>query len=209
MAREWTDDQKQEASRRAKKQGLGRKAQVTTGPSAEALLMAQAQSTPAEVTNQPMSEVVDAETMGEDKGNVSHTQPGKVRVYKPTSFGFKPRWIPATNLAQALKNGFLPNCPDCDGQCGDGMNDCPSRDPRAYRICPIPECQKKVYDYVKGEAEKAEPDPALIDDDAYELATPALRTKALMDRHMLGLHPTEAAAAGIVAPAQRTLVGAK
>ena len=210
MPRTWTDEQKQEASRKAKEQGLGRKAQVTTGPSAEALLIAQAQGAPAKVTTQPMSELVDAETMGEDKGNVSHTQPGKVRVYKPTPYGFKVKYIPSTNLTQALANGFKATCPDCGAECGDGVNDCPGRAKRAYRMCPVPQCQKKVYDYILDLDEVEDDDDEMkIEDDAYNLSTPELRTKAVLDKHMLALHPNEAAAAGIVAPAQRTLIGAK
>lgn len=209
MAREWTDEQRAVAREQAIKQGLGRKAAVTEAPSAEQMLIAQAQGTAPQVTTQNLSSVVDKETMGDDSGKVTHTKQGLIRVYKPTQFGYKPRVIPATNLAQALKGGFLPHCPECNPgglpgkDCGDGINDCPAREDRAYRVCPIPQCGKKVYDYQQDMTVASDEDPSRIDDDAYMQSTPELRTKAVMDKHMLGRHPNEAAAAGIVAPAQR------
>lgn len=206
MTREWTDEQRAAASERAKAQWASQK---TTAPSDAQMLMAQAQSTAEQVSTQRLEDVVEAEVLGDDRGDVTHTQPGKVRVYKPTPYGYKPREIPVTGLAQALDGGFLPNCPDCHGQCGDGVNDCPGREKRAYRQCPVPQCRKKVYDFIQGLDVEDADDPMKIEDDAYALSTPELRTKALMDKHMLVLHPNEAAAAGIVAPAQRTLVGAK
>lgn len=207
--REWTDEQREVARARAIKQGLGQKAKVATaveGPSAEALLLAQAQATPAIHTKENLVDVVGEEVTQNDTGTVTHTKPGKVRVYKPTPYGYKAREIPSTNYPMAMRSGFLPNCPDCGGQCGDGINDCPVRTKRAYRICPIPQCGKKIHDYEQSEIDATEgdpDDPMVIRDDAYMQSTPELRTKAVMDKHMLQLHPNEAAAAGIVAPAQR------
>ncbi len=207
----WTEEQRLEARNRAIKQGLGRKAEITESPSAEAILLAQTQSTAPQVTTEDLAAVVDRETMGDDRGTVSHTKPGLVRVYKPTQYGYKPRMIPATNLAQALKGGFLAHCPDCnprgiDGEdCADGINDCPVRAKRFYRTCPVPACGKNVYDYQQDAEEDGDQDEMKIRDDAYRQATPELRTQALMDRHMLGVHPNEAAAAGIVAPNQRAV----
>lgn len=209
MARKWTDEQRAEARRKAIAQGLGRKADVTEAPSAEQILIAQAQATAPQVTSEDLRDVVDKETMGDDKGSVSHTKPGLVRVYKPTPYGYKAREIPVTNLAQALKGGFLAHCPDCnaagiDGQdCGDAPNDCPSREKRMYRTCPVPQCGKKVYDYLQDVEVAEDDDPMKIVDDAYLQSTPELRTKSVLDKHMLALHPNEAAAAGIVAPARR------
>ncbi len=211
MVREWTDDQRVEARERAIKQGLGRKGEITEAPSAEAMLLAKAQGTPPQQTTEELSAVIDKETMGGDRGTIDHTKPGLVRVYKPTAYGFKPRRIPVTNLAQALKGGFLPHCPDCnprgiDGEdCGDGINDCPAREKRAYRVCPIPQCGKQIYDYQQDIAGEQDEDAMRIDDDAYMQATPALRTKSVLDKHMLSLHPNEAAAAGIVAPSLRAV----
>jgi hypothetical protein len=39
-------------------------------------------------------------------------------------------------------------------------------------------------------------DPNLIQDETYLAATPALRTKAVLDTHMQAIHPAEAAAMG-------------
>lgn len=216
MPREWTSEQRTEASEKAKerwqKQG-GQRAAIVESPSPEQMLISKAQATAPQVSTQDLSEVMDKETMGNDRGTVSHTKPGKVRVYKPTPYGYKAREIPVTNLAQALKGGFLAHCPDCNAagipgkDCGDGPNDCPNREKRAYRKCPVPQCGKKIYDYLQDIEETGEDDDMKINDDAYAQSTPELRTKSVMDKHMLVLHPNEAAAAGIVAPAQRTLVG--
>ncbi len=209
MSRTWTEEQRIEARRRAIQQGLGRKATITESPSPEQMLIAQAQQAAPQVSRQNLTEVVDKETMGDDRGSVSHTRPGLVRVYKPTPYGYKPRTIPVTNLGQALKGGFLPHCPDCnpgglEGQdCASGPNDCPAREKRMYRVCPVPQCGKKIYDYQQQVATELGEDSMRVEDDAYMQSTPELRTKAVMDKHMLGLHPNEAAAAGIVAPSQR------
>ena len=76
---------------------------------------------------------------------------------------------------------------------------------RAYRVCPIPQCGKQIYDYQQDIAGEQDEDAMRIDDDAYMQATPALRTKSVLDKHMLSLHPNEAAAAGIVAPSLRAV----
>ncbi len=199
MPREWTEEQREEARQRAKKHNFGKKATVTQGPSEEALLLAQAQGKPSVVTTDNISEE-------DETGTVTHTKPGLVRVYKPTPFGYKARYIPATNVPMALKNGFLARCPDCGGECGDGANDCPQRPKRMYRTCSVPQCGKKIFDFEQQEIDALEGDqndPMAIRDDAYMQSTPELRTKAVMDKHMLLIHPNEAAAAGILAPAQR------
>ena len=185
----------------------GTAAAVVEKPSAEQMLIAKAQGTPAVVTDQDLSEVVDKETLGDDRGRVTHTKPGRVAVYKPTPYGYKRREIPATGLPQALKNGFLPNCPDCGGECDSGPNDCPKRPKRMYRRCMVPSCGHKVYDYqpdeidlALGEDQESKEDEAMIKDDAYMESTPELRTKAMMDKHMWGRQSTVAAAAGIKDP---------
>ncbi len=203
MPRQWTEGQREEARQRAKEHGFGRKANVTHGPSDEALLLARAQATPSVVTKDNLEgeEVTDG-----DSGTVTHTKPGLVRVYKPTPFGYKARYIPATNVTAALNNGFLGKCPDCNGECGDGPNDCPERPKRMYRTCPVPQCGKQIFDYEQKDIDALEDDaedPMAIRDDAYMQSTPQLRTKAVLDKHMLIRHPNEAAAAGIVAPVQR------
>ena len=212
MPREWTEDQRAEASQQAKKRWAkqgGQRASVTVAPSAEQMLISQAQATPPQVTTQDLRDVMDKETVGDDRGVVSHTKPSKVRVYKPTPYGYKAREIPVTNLAQALEGGFLPHCPDCNeagipgADCGDGPNDCPNREKRMYRVCPVPQCGKKIHDYLQDIEVTDEDDEMKIVDDSYMQSTPELRTKSVMDKHMLVLHPNEAAAAGIVAPMQR------
>ncbi len=199
MPREWTEEQREEARQRAKRHNFGKKAVVTQGPSDEALLVAQATAAPAVVTKDDISDE------GE-RATVTHTKTGRTRVYKPTAYGYKARYIPNTNVPMALSNGFLAKCPDCGGECGDGVNDCPNRPKRMYRICPVPQCGKQIFDFEQKDIdalEGDEGDPMAIKDDAYMQSTPELRTKAVMDKHMLAIHPNEAAAAGILAPAQR------
>jgi len=209
MAREWTDEQREAQRQRAKAQGLGRRASVVEAPSAEQMMIAQAQQQGPQVLTQDLRNVQGNESMGDDAGTVSHTKANRVRVYKPTAYGFKPKIIPVTNLGMVIKNGWLPHCPDCnpsglDGaDCGDGVNDCPAKEKRQFRVCPVPQCGKRVYDYEQDIAKLEENDPEQIEDDAYMQSTAALRTKAVLDKHMLARHPNEAAAAGIVAPAQR------
>ena len=207
MPRTWTEEQRQTARERGKRQWEGRKASVTVGPSAEQMLIAQAQATPPVQTEQNLQEVAGDDGMVKGaRGGVSHTRPGRVAVYKPTPLGYRRREIPVTNLGMALANGFLPKCPQCGGECGFGINDCPGRPKRAYRQCRIPTCGHKVYDFQVEEMEDVETeDSMLIQDNAYLESTPALRTKAMLDKHMLVRHPTEAAAAGIVAPNQRAV----
>jgi len=201
MARTWTPEQREEARQRAIKSGLGRKASVSDGPSAEQLLMAKAEGTPAVQTREDLADVVDKDVLQDDSGHVDHTKPGRVAVYKPTPLGYRRRDIPVTNLGMALRNGFLPKCPDCGGECGYGMNDCPGRPKRLYRVCTIPGCGHRVYDFQAVSAEEIvenPDDPSLIQDDAYLNSTPESRTKAMMDKHKLARHPTEAAAEGIM-----------
>ena len=217
MSREWTKEQRAEASQKAKERwqkGGGQRAAITEAPSAEQMLISQAQATAPQVSTQDLSDVMEKGALGDDKGTVSHTKPGKVRVYKPTPYGYRAREIPVTNLSQALKGGFLPHCPDCNAagipaaDCGDGPNDCPNREKPMYRKCPVPPCGEEVDGYLQASEIMDEVDAMKLRDDADEQSTPALRTKSVLDKHMLVLHPNEAAAAGIVAPSQRTLVGA-
>ncbi len=199
MPRKWTEEQREEARQRAKQHNFGRRATVTHGPSDEALLIAQAQAKPSVVTTDNLTEE-------KDRGTVTHTKSGLVRVYKPTAYGYKAKYIPATNVTMALANGFLARCPDCNGECGDGPNDCPERPKRMYRQCAVPQCGKKIFDYEQKDIDAADidaADPMAIRDDSYMQSTPELRTKAVLDKHMLLIHPNEAAAAGILAPAQR------
>lgn len=145
----------------------------------------------------------DREARGpDDHGSISHTTMPKVTMWKPNPpFGWTPREVPVANIGMLLDNGWAPRCPDCGtADCTSDPNSCSGRSPLAYRECPV--CNKKVFDNVAFEsdlnADDEEPDPNKIADDAYITATPASRTKARLDRHMLGFHPEEAAARGLI-----------
>ncbi|KKM16942.1 hypothetical protein LCGC14_1680800, partial [marine sediment metagenome] len=72
MPREWTDEQKAEASRRAKERGFGR---------SPAVLIAEQEA-------RPMEETVDR--VQDEDGNpvtTTHTRPGTTIMYKPLEHG--------------------------------------------------------------------------------------------------------------------------
>ena len=89
-----------------------------------------------------------------------------------------------------LRNGWHSVCPDCSGQHSSDPNACPKRAPVAVRVCPVPSCGTRIYDNkVLGDVEAtATVDPNVIKDDAYEVSTPASRTKAELDLHLWVKH---------------------
>jgi len=130
-------------------------------------------------------------------GTVEHIGPSLVTLYKPNPpFGYIPRQVPVTNIDTCLDNGFLTECPDCGTDaCTTDPNSCTGREPRAYRQCQF--CGKKCYDPLTAASDMSDPDdPNLIQDEYSTLATPSLRTKAVLDAHQLAFHPAEAAATG-------------
>lgn len=198
MPRTWTKEQRATASRRMKAGMTGQVAQVTIGPTEEQLIIAQSQGK-IDVSQEDIYELATRREAGqEDSGSITHQRPGMVQVYKPTPWGYSPRSIPVTNLPNVLSQGWKPKCPDCGGSCTAEPNSCPGRDPMAYRICPVAGCRKKVYDFQHTETEETSDDPNLIQDEAYIQSTPAARTKAGLDVHILARHPTEARAAGLI-----------
>jgi hypothetical protein len=139
----------------------------------------------------------EADRKAVEGGRVEHITPGMVTLYKPNPpFGYLPRQVPVSNIDICLDNGFLVDCPDCGQDCGIDPNSCTGRAPRAFRQCQF--CGKKCYDPMTGAGLGVvdTEDPNLIQDEHSSLATPALRTKAVLDAHQLAFHPTEAVAAG-------------
>ena len=194
MPRTWTREQREAQSRRMK----GQVGQVTIGPTEEQLIIAQSQGK-IDVSQEDIFDLAVKRAQGqEDTGTIRHQRPGMVRVYKPTPWGYSPRDIPVTNLPNVLMQGWKPKCPDCGGSCSAEPNSCPGREKVAYRMCPVAGCSKKVYDFQHTETQEASDDPNLIQDEAYIQSTPAARTKAALDVHILSRHPTEARAAGLI-----------
>lgn len=198
MARQWTKEQRAAQSRRMKAGMTGQAAQVSIGPTEEQLIIAQSQGK-IDVSQEDIFDLAaKRETGQEDTGSITHQRPGMVQVYKPTPWGYTPRLIPVTNLPNVLSQGWKPKCPDCGGFCTAEPNSCSGREKVAYRICPVAGCKKRVYDFQQQGTEEASDDPSLIQDEAYIQSTPAARTKAGLDVHILSRHPTEARAAGLI-----------
>ena len=130
-----------------------------------------------------------------DRGTATHRRPVQVWAWKPTAYGYRPRQIMSTNLANALADGWLPYCGDCGQEtCGvttDG-NACTGREPLAFRRCP--ECHKKVFDAPNPTPlptrEGEEADPNEITDDQFNEVTPERRTRTRLETHMATYHPS-------------------
>ena len=190
MAREWTDEQKAEASERAKAQGLGKKAAVEV----QELSPRNATVDSADVflakNEGGMVRTVDTEK-GEDGSPVTteHTRPGTLTMYKPTETqGFVPRTVSSTAIRMLLKQGWSEHCPECgkdhlgkDGKPSTDPNLCTARDPVAVRVCRV--CEKRIYDNVRfSEDEVAEnDDPNVIRTDTDDGSTPEHRTAIVLN----------------------------
>ena len=203
MAREWTDEQRAEASRRAKERGFGAKVR-----------------TPAAVAVQDVERVSDEQTAvfqakhsgglvktvdqaeGEDGAAITttHTRPGTLTMYKPTEGqGYTPRTVSASAIKILLGEGWSEHCPECrtdhlgkDGKPSTDPNLCSARPPVAVRVCPV--CQKRIYDNVRfsEQAEAVDGDPNVIKDDAYAASSPEQRTKVLLNLHLWVRHARQA-----------------
>lgn len=138
-----------------------------------------------------------------DRGTVTHTTENKVTMWKPNPpNGWLPRAVPIGNIALCLDSGWLPRCPMCNTtDCTEDPNSCAGRaEPVLFRVCPV--CGKHVHDNLAYATDLSadvdgEPDPNQIQDAAYANSSSQTRTKARLDRHMLGFHPEEAAAYGL------------
>ena len=188
MPREWTDEQREEASRRAKKQGLGQVAER----SPEAFI--------AEHEGRPMVETVEHST--DDDGQAvktTHTRPGTVTMYKPLEHGgYEPRTASLTSMKMLLNEGWSENCPECHKKHIDAQglestdpNLCSAREPVAVILCPV--CHVRIYDNMPFEAgQTAEPDKNVINPDDLEESTPEQRLIAARNLHLWLHHPRSA-----------------
>lgn len=146
-----------------------------------------------------------------DRGTVTHSTPGKVRVFKPMADGsYAPKDIPRQNLGFVLREGWKAKCPACKrAECTGRPNECPARESVGFRRCPLEVCGKAIFDnpVALAQAQRKTTDPNEIVDDAYVKATPAQRTRALLDRHILAYHPSEAAFLGVAVTNPRGELG--
>jgi hypothetical protein len=136
----------------------------------------------------------------EDSGTIEHTTYKTVRVFKKLNNGhWTPRDIPRKNLPMVLRNGWKVSCPECgERDCTGKPNECSGNMGIKFRRCP--QCGKTIYDdpVAFGATFQADSeDENEVVDDAYLEASPATRTKALLDRHILAYHPAEAAFLGV------------
>ncbi len=196
MPREWTDEQRAEASRRAVERGFGKPASVTVQ---EVPPVRRHRSSEVIVAEQQTVSTVE-KAKGEDGSPVTttHTRPGTKIMYKPTErHGYVPKTVAGSAVGMLLSQGWFEFCPDCNGEhLKDGKpstdpNLCSARDPVAVRICPV--CQKRIYDNQRfGEEAEDTDDLNVIKDDSYVKSTGETRTRASMDLHLWVRHPRQA-----------------
>lgn len=211
--RSWSPEQRAAASERAKAQGFGAQPKSENGVAAlteEQILIAEEATRGTVSTKEALADLVgpeEKELVGEGS-TVTHKVHGRVAVWKLTPQGWQRREIPGTAVSQALASGMKARCQDCGGTCGDGVNDCPGREPVAFRSCPV--CGRPIYDLdIMPPNDDGEPADAEIRDDSFITTTPAIRTKAKLEAHMLAYHQAEAAAYGIVRPGPGVLAERK
>lgn len=173
------------------------------------LLMAKAQSAQLIET---VDNFVDNDTRETGStARVARSGYGTLPVYKLTPSGVERIEVAVQSIHEVLTSpGYSATCFDCGlDECGPGVNDCPGRPPRLFRICPVTSCRKPVYDSQPTGKHKVdefdtsgrpETDKNAIVDDAYSLSTPESRTKAAMDLHLIGFHPAESMSMGISRP---------
>ena len=171
-------------------------------------------------------QVVDHQTGSDGEGQrFTHTGAKMIVLYFPARWGWESREVPSTNIRMCIATGARYDCGDCGGDCSpDPMNpqynNCPGREKFATRQCQL--CGRLFYDFgarsvnadlvltsAVNEARTADAEGTLIQDDAYTLATPASRTKATTDQHILAYHPAAAATLGLNTPDPRLVSPAR
>lgn len=142
-----------------------------------------------------------ADTMVSDSVNgkrstVTHTTDEKVRMWKPTPAGYRPRWVAGSlsSIMVNLNNGWKTSCPDCGTDCGDDPNNCKAFPPSKVAYCPKAGCGHKInlrnlaLD-LSNTAHKDDPNAA---DLGYGAVDEMKMLKAAMDAHIRVKHPREA-----------------
>ena len=192
MPREWTDEQRAEASERAKAQHLGNKTAVAERSPAAFI---------AESEDLPSVETVER-TKDEDGNTVvtTHSRAGRVTMYKPLPHGgYEPRTVSVNSVKQLIGEGWAEFCPDCgkkhinaQGVDSTDPNLCSARDPVAVIICPV--CRVRIYDNMPFEtgAAPTEEDENVINPDDLDASTPEQRLIAARNLHLWVNHPRSA-----------------
>lgn len=191
MPREWTDEQRAEASRKAKAQGLGKKAAVVERSDLAFI---------AENEDRPMVETVERSTDEDGQAvKTTHTRPGTITMYKPLEHGgYEPRTASVTSIKLLLNEGWSENCPECHHKHIDAQgiestdpNLCSAREPVAVILCPV--CQVRIYDNMPFETgQPTEADENVITPDDLHESTPEMRLVAARNLHLWLHHPRSA-----------------
>lgn len=193
------------------------------GNSATELLKAKARSATPTAMEEDFSE--DAQAAGGDArlvARVARSGFGTLPVYKLTPSGVVRIAVAVQSINEVLSHpDYSAECQDCGrSNCmyytqikGEVSTDqCPGKPARQLRVCPVSSCRKRVYDPMPLGVFKVdefdhstrddEGDPNIIRDEEYSNSTPATRTKAAMDLHVIANHPTEALQMGLSRPAE-------
>ena len=179
-------------------------------PNKSQMLMARARSAQPTETMEVFN---DENTDSNARATVARSGYGTLAVYKLTPTGVERIQVAVQSIHEVLTTpGYSAVCFDCGlDECGPGVNDCPGREPRLFRICPINTCRKPLYDSKPTGKFKIDDfdnsgrpleDKNAIVDDSYSLSTPESRTRAAMDMHLLGFHPAESLTMGLSKPRQ-------
>jgi hypothetical protein len=207
MVREWTEEQRAEASRRAKEQGFGGRPRTAAAVEIHEVepVGAPARSNAVLLAEEEGRMVKSVDEDGGDGVVTTHTRPGTTTMYKPSKDGYQPRTVSVSALRLLLIQGWKERCPDCnsehigpDGQHSTDPNLCAARDPIAVRVCPV--CTKRLYDnigFTEDTDAEGEADPNVIREEAYSESTPETRTKASLDLHLWQKHPRQAQMMGV------------
>lgn len=141
--------------------------------------------------------------------SIRHVRPGRIIMFKvdnETGRIFR-KVVPASNLLENRKNGWLSVCPECHTDCSHNPNECPTRLARGeFRMntsCPV--CHKAFYDpgpLPKGVG--AAEDPGSVNFDDFD-DSPQLRLKGMRDDHIRAVHTTIARRMGLFT----TVIGEK
>ena len=199
MVRQWTDEQRAEASRRAKERGFGR---VQTAASVEVVDVPPVGKS-AEVFLAQHEGIVDTIVDREvsDDGNpvtTTHTRPGTMVMYKPFAGGYAPRTVSVSALRLLLRQGWSEHCPSCgkphldkNGNHSTDPNLCTARPALAVILCPV--CRLRIYDNMPfEEAATEDDDKNVITPDDLQASTPEQRLIAARNLHMWLHHPRSA-----------------
>lgn len=135
--------------------------------------------------------------------NVEHTTPGLVWMFKRETWGWKRGKYSRNDVAMLLNSGFLDRCGDCGSpDCPGEINKCLNpKKMRQYLDCPVAGCNdgrgKRFYDIEEAVLAPVNIEDPLAVKDVYQVSTPALRLKSMVDEHIRSYHTINAPSFGV------------